>query len=386
MPVCSTPKTCLTIATLGQTQATTDRGPCTSRRTLKKVTEKHSYIYASGKLLREMITGNGATKILDFRYDQTGAPYSLTYTAGSTSTVYYYVTNLQGDVMYLVDSSGNQVAAYLYDPFGKVLSSSGTMAEINPLRYRGYYQDSETGFYYLQSRYYDPAICRFINADSYASTGQGLVGYNAFAYCLNAPVQFTDENGNLPRNAMMQTLYGDYTPSVIKTAYDQKSGFVNGQAKQPYSKDKFGLSTYENASCADIASYNAMHLTGHPISLGEVTDLYLHEYGTLFGGLGGIAPWQIGRFLRGSGIEYQTFLSGKALEESMHGNDVVIFTVMNDSHDITQGFHTMAARCNGKGFDVYNRQNYDVTSYPTSSLNSVWKGGAFICGFVIKGG
>ena len=138
---------------------------------------------------------HGPAGILDFRYDQSGAPYSLTYTVGSTSTVYYYVTNLQGDVMYLVDSSGNQVAAYTYDPFGKVLSSSGTMAEINPLRYRGYYQDSETGFYYLQSRYYDPAICRFINADSYASTGQGLLDYNMFAYCGNNPVNRADPSG-----------------------------------------------------------------------------------------------------------------------------------------------------------------------------------------------
>ena len=171
-------------------------GKETYKRVLKSTTtEKHSYIYASGKLLRETITGNGATKILDFRYDQSGAPYSLTYTVGSTSTVYYYVTNLQGDVMYLVDSSGSQVAAYTYDPFGKVLSSSGTKAEINPLRYRGYYQDSETGFYYLQSRYYDPAICRFINADSYASTGQGLVGYNAFAYCGNSPINKVDSSG-----------------------------------------------------------------------------------------------------------------------------------------------------------------------------------------------
>ena len=97
--------------------------------------------------------------------------------------------------MYLVDSSGNQVAAYLYDPFGKVLSSSGTMAEINPLRYRGYYQDNETGFYYLQSRYYDPAICRFINADSYASTGQGLIGYHMFVYCNNNPINRIDTNG-----------------------------------------------------------------------------------------------------------------------------------------------------------------------------------------------
>ena len=162
-------------STGGNGQYTYDAGGVRTGRTVTKgsTTEKHSYIYASGKLLRDTVESGGSTKILDFRYDQSGAPYSLTYTVGSTSTVYYYVTNLQGDVMYLADSSGSQVAAYLYDPYGKVLSSSGTMAEINPLRYRGYYQDSETGFYYLQSRYYDPAICRFINADSYASTGQG---------------------------------------------------------------------------------------------------------------------------------------------------------------------------------------------------------------------
>ena len=197
MPVCSTPTNHLAIATLSKNQATTDRGTCTSRRTLKKVTEKHSYIYASGKLLRETVTGNGAAKILDFRYDQSGAPYSLTYTVGSTSTVYYYVTNLQGDVMFLVDGKGNEVAAYTYDPYGKVLTATGTMAEINPLRYRGYYQDNETGFYYLQSRYYDPTICRFINADSYASTGQGLLGYNMFAYCTNAPIIFNDPAGHI---------------------------------------------------------------------------------------------------------------------------------------------------------------------------------------------
>ncbi len=69
------------------------------------------------------------------------------------------------------------------------------MAEANPLRYRGYYYDRETGFYYLNSRYYDPKIGRFINADSYVSTGQGIVGYNMFAYCGNNPVNREDAAG-----------------------------------------------------------------------------------------------------------------------------------------------------------------------------------------------
>ncbi len=88
------------------------------------------------------------------------------------------------------------LATYEYDAWGKLISSSGSLAEINPLRYRGYYYDTETGFYYLQSRYYDPVVSRFINADSYASTGTGLLSYNMFAYCGNNPVNNSDPSGN----------------------------------------------------------------------------------------------------------------------------------------------------------------------------------------------
>ena len=67
------------------------------------------------------------------------------------------------------------------------LTATGTMASINPLRYRGYYYDTESGLYYLKSRYYDPNICRFVNADSFVSTGQSIVGCNMFAYSNTIP-------------------------------------------------------------------------------------------------------------------------------------------------------------------------------------------------------
>ncbi|MCI8620216.1 MAG: RHS repeat-associated core domain-containing protein, partial [Oscillospiraceae bacterium] len=133
----------------------------------------------------------------DFRYDNVGFPYALHYTdtfEGIEQT-YYYITNLQGDVMYMVDEGGDEVASYDYDPYGKLIYSTGSMAETNPIRYRGYYYDIDTGFYYLQSRYYDPATCRFINMDSYVSTGQGFLGYNAFAYCGNNPIIRKDPTG-----------------------------------------------------------------------------------------------------------------------------------------------------------------------------------------------
>ena len=172
-------------------------------RLVSTVTEQHSYIYASGRLLRETITttaadGTVTTEVLDFAYDAQGIPYSLTYTNGTASPVtYYYITNLQGDVMQLIDSAGETKATYSYDPYGQVLRANGAMAEINPLQYRGYYYESETGFYYLQSRYYNPVICRFINADSFVSTGQSFSGYNMFAYCNNNPVPNSDPTGDI---------------------------------------------------------------------------------------------------------------------------------------------------------------------------------------------
>ena len=87
-------------------------------------------------------------------------PYALKY----NGAVYYYITNLQGDVMQLVNANGSIVASYDYDPYGKVISATGTMAEINPIRYRGYVYDTESGLYYLQSRYYNPEVGRFLNS------------------------------------------------------------------------------------------------------------------------------------------------------------------------------------------------------------------------------
>jgi len=114
----------------------------------------YRYYYAGGKLMR--MTWD--TNTIDFFYDASGLPYALKY----NGTVYYYITNLQGDVMRIVDASQNIVTSYEYDPYGKVISATGTLANINPLRYRGYVYDQETGFYYLQSRYYDPATGRFL--------------------------------------------------------------------------------------------------------------------------------------------------------------------------------------------------------------------------------
>ena len=151
----------------------------------------YSYVY-NGSRLSQMTVGSNT---LYFAYDASGTPLSVTY----NGTNYYYATNIQGDVTAILNTSGTAVVQYTYDAWGKLLSTTGSMASVlgvhNPLRYRGYVYDTETGLYYLQSRYYNPAMGRFINADVDASTGHGLLGTNMFAYCANNPVNYTDESG-----------------------------------------------------------------------------------------------------------------------------------------------------------------------------------------------
>ena len=131
---------------------------------------------------------------MDFLYDETGSAYSFIY----NGTQYYYVKNLQGDVMRIVNTSGTVVANYTYDAWGKVTNSGNIVGLYNPIRYRGYYYDTDTGFYYLQSRYYDPAIKRFISADdvSYLGANGDFIIFNLYAYCLNNPINSVDPNGN----------------------------------------------------------------------------------------------------------------------------------------------------------------------------------------------
>ena len=149
-------------------------------------------------------TGND---IMYFQYDSAGTPVGFVY----NGTQYLYLTNQMGDVISITDAQGNELVQYEYDEWGKNISVATTnsteeeiaLANNNPLRYRGYYFDTETGYYYLQSRYYDPSICRFINADipEIANMSKDIpVGTNSFAYCNNNPVNNSDNSGKIAAN------------------------------------------------------------------------------------------------------------------------------------------------------------------------------------------
>lgn len=169
-------------------------------------------------ILRELVydTSSGSktlTHALYYGYDEAGSISHVTVklfdtdSAGNSvvtaSGTFYYVKNLQGDVTAIVNGEGAVLVQYKYDAWGSCYSynyASG-MTEIesyiaynNPFRYRGYYYDTETEFYYLNSRYYDPEIGRFLNGDVYISTGQGFTGYNMYVYCGNNSASYQQKN------------------------------------------------------------------------------------------------------------------------------------------------------------------------------------------------
>lgn len=171
------------------------------------------YYYDGDTLIYERRSAEGDNDttyfVIEYLYGVNGI-VGFKINNGTTVTTYYYVKNVMGDVLGIVDSSGVLVAEYRYDAYGNpvmILDGNGNdvsanyshIANINPIRYRGYYYDVETGFYYLNSRYYDPAIGRFINADGVMSGAGGAIqGNNMFAYCFNNPVNMLDADGNWP--------------------------------------------------------------------------------------------------------------------------------------------------------------------------------------------
>ena len=145
-----------------------------------------------------------------YLYDENGSAYGFIYKNLTEQSYYYYEFNLQGDIIGIIDSTGTKVVEYTYGAWGDILSVTGTLAESigqkNPLRYRGYYYDAETGFYYVSSRYYDPEVGRWINSDNMVVAGEDVLGTNLFVYCGNNPINRIDPSGRAWFSAILKTV------------------------------------------------------------------------------------------------------------------------------------------------------------------------------------
>ncbi len=178
-----------------------DSGSVRTTKTVNGV--KYTYAYLNGQLMYET---RGDAKFY-YSYDANGILYNVRYTLtdGGTEYSYYYTHNSRGDIIGIYNGAGELKAHYEYDAWGNVISITDNngnaitnpnhIGNLNPFRYRGYYQDTETGLYYLMSRYYDTITHRFINADGYFQSGGSILDANTFAYCRNNPIMNSDCTG-----------------------------------------------------------------------------------------------------------------------------------------------------------------------------------------------
>ncbi|MBQ8304831.1 MAG: RHS repeat-associated core domain-containing protein [Blautia sp.] len=151
------------------------------------------------------------------------------------NTLYLYIRNLQGDVIGITDRNGNVVVQYSYDSWGNTISTTGSMAATlgakNPFRYRGYYYDAETGMYYLQRRYYDPELRKFISADDFnvlCLDQNSFANFNLYNYCLNSPITLSDDTGyfSIPNWAKVVVGVGTIAGLAVATALTGGAGGV----------------------------------------------------------------------------------------------------------------------------------------------------------------
>ena len=159
---------------------------------------KTRYFYIGDTVVGEESAANGK---IAYIYDDAGRISALRRTINGTTTTYHLLTNSRGDVEAIYLSDGTLIARYIYDAYGnEIMKEYGSteahrgMANINPFRYRGYMYDKETGYYYLMSRYYNPTIGRFVNADVMLDT-DFVLGYNLYVYCTNNPIIYVDFSG-----------------------------------------------------------------------------------------------------------------------------------------------------------------------------------------------
>ena len=186
----------LATLTNGQTSASYDYNE-SGIRTKKTVNGVTTTFQLDGS---KIVSENRNGTVQSYFYDENGSVLGITYGGEN----YYFRKNFRGDVLAILTASGEVVVEYSYDPWGNILAVTGSLASTlgadNPFRYRGYYYDTESCFYYLNSRYYDAKVCRYLNADSViAGVGGSVQGYNLFAYSFNNPVNMSDSSGQWPQ-------------------------------------------------------------------------------------------------------------------------------------------------------------------------------------------
>ena len=249
-------------------------------RTKKVVGNKTIEYYYSGDLLIAQFDGEYWVR---FIYSPSGEAIGFAYSriAGNGELVdcdyCYYVKNVQGDILgfyslfisifreYTYDAWGNITG--VYNQYGNPVTDPEDPAFINPLRYRSYYYDDESGLYYLNSRYYNPEWGRFISADGYVSTGEQIVAKNMYAYCLNNPANYADPSGAKPVDIEMAEGLG-YILDLCEFALQLGLGAVGHSFSTAVRPSNIGVGTFSK-----IVSSNVKKLSIASNAIGSVISI-----------------------------------------------------------------------------------------------------------------
>ena len=305
-------------------------------------------------------TGN-VIRTIYYVYDANGQPVGMKY----NGVQYWYQKNMQGDVVRILNASGAEVVSYAYDAWGKVLSVSGslssTVGAANPFRYRGYYYDTETGWYYLNSRYYDPNVGRFLspdNANLLLASPRALTDKNLYAYCDNNPVMRTDDNGDFWHIAVGGLLGGliggiaQVASNIIEgeNAFDGVgAAFISGAASGALASTGVGIvgSIVGNAGISMAENVVTQVIDNNGFDDFDVGDMLIDgAIGGISGAIGG----------GGSGSKHLNKLGKQTIKRTLN-------TTVNKG--VKEGIKEL-----GRAFSYYAK---NTRAYYIALKNGIWK-------------
>ena len=169
----------------------------------------------------------------------------------------YYMYNGHGDVTSLLDNIGAIAGTYYYDAFGNILEQTGDLE--NNITYAGYQYDAETGLYYLNARYYDSKIARFLSEDTYTGDPNDPLSLNLYTYCHNEPIMYWDPTGHVEAcdvnlSAADQAFILQYTENYYAAKTEKEKDYWHQQAVAKRQAAGSGISNYK-----DEYNYNVSH-------------------------------------------------------------------------------------------------------------------------------
>lgn len=231
------------------------------------------------------------------------------------------------DIVGIVDSSGNLIVRYTYDPWGRLISVESDLdqyerdiATLNPLRYRGYYYDTESGLYYLQSRYYDPEVGRFINCDdvNYIGVTETVISYNPFAYCENDPANWVDFTGYI-------ALPGTIHKQVVLDIKRRFSNLEISKVKINYANGRYGYCDVINPKTGEI-----WEVKRQTVSMNKaMKQLNNYVNGTYYHNPK--LKLKIGGYMKGSTFTYQNMATIYYVSYWYAGNGIIYYDYDKDS-------------------------------------------------------